>query len=70
MYSSPPPYPLVVGSATPATPALRLPSYETLRTIKTALEVFVLALALPWLVHELVFNPGGLTRRVARHHMS
>jgi hypothetical protein len=47
----------------------RLPNYEQLRTIKTALEVFVLALAVPWLVHELFRNPGGLTKRIAGHHM-
>lgn len=47
----------------------RLPSYEQLRTVKTALEVFVLALAIPWLIHELVRNPGSLTKKIAGHHM-
>lgn len=46
-----------------------LPTYEQLRTLKTALEVFILALAIPWLVHELLRNPGGLTKKLAGHHM-
>lgn len=47
----------------------RLPDYEQLRTVKTALEVFVLALAVPWLIHELFRDPGSLTRKIAGHHM-
>lgn len=62
---------LIVGHATPARDDARrrLPTYEQLRTIKTGLEVFILLLAIPWLLSELIRNPSALTKKIAGHHM-
>ena len=47
----------------------RVPSLDQLKWVKTALEVFILLLAVPWLLHELIKHPGDLTKKIAGHHM-
>jgi hypothetical protein len=46
----------------------RLPAYQTLEYAKTALELIVLLLALPFLVYELFAHPIQLSKRMAGHH--
>ena len=45
-----------------------IPTADQLSYTKNLLEVFVLLLALPYLVHELFTSPIGLSERMAGHH--
>ena len=75
-----PGHPLTVGRATPAQPAAassgggRLPragwpEKADLDYVKTAVEVFLLLLAVPWLLAQLVRRPARVSRQAARHHV-
>jgi hypothetical protein len=45
-----------------------LPSAEKLAYLKDLLEVFILLLALPSILGELLHNPTRLSARMAGHH--
>jgi hypothetical protein len=45
-----------------------IPTADQLSYTRDLLEVFVLVLALPYLVHELFTSPVGLSERMAGHH--
>jgi hypothetical protein len=45
-----------------------LPTPEKLAYVKDLLEVFILLLALPYLLRELLHNPSRLSARMAGHH--
>ena len=45
-----------------------MPTAEQLSYTKNLLEVFVLLLALPYLLHELLTGPRELSERMAGHH--
>jgi hypothetical protein len=65
------PQPLTVGTATALTPTERvrgrLPAYQTLEYAKTALELILLLLAVPFLIYELFAHPIQLSKRMAGH---
>jgi hypothetical protein len=46
----------------------RLPSRDQMETVKVALELLLLLLALPWLLYRLVTNPADLVRKIGHHH--
>lgn len=53
----------------PQTPAKQSPfTYQRLNYLKTALEVLLLLLALPWVIRELFRNPLDTGRRLAGAH--
>lgn len=56
------------GYQQPATSRRWIPNAEQLSYTRDLLEVFVLLLALPYLIHELFHSPAGLSERMAGHH--
>jgi hypothetical protein len=48
----------------------RLPAKTTLDYTKVAIEVLLLLLAVPWILRELVKNPGRVSQRAATKHLS
>lgn len=54
----------------PATRRVGLPSKSTLDYAKVAIELLLLALAIPWIVRELTRNPGRLSKRAAAKHLT
>lgn len=59
---------LVPTSSGPAARPRLIPTAEQLSYTKNLLEVFVLLLALPYLLHELLTGPRELSERMAGHH--
>jgi len=50
-------------------PRFGIPSKQTLDYAKVALELLLLLLAVPWLVRELIRNPGELSHKAATKHL-
>jgi hypothetical protein len=47
----------------------RWPSKQQLDYLKTALELLLLLIAIPWVLRELARDPAGLSKKAAAHHL-
>lgn len=45
------------------------PSKHQLEYAKTALELLLLVIAIPWILRELLRDPAGVSRKAATHHL-
>jgi len=63
-----PPAATPTGTGSASASGLALPSQARLEYLKTALELLLLVLAMPYLLYRLATNPSSLFRGVGRWH--
>lgn len=51
-------------------PHPRAPSQQALSYAKTALELLLVLLGIPWIIRELTRHPGRVSRKAAAKHLA